>query len=66
MVSTADDLLPSTTAGENVGWPLGYASVQPDCLTAAGVGEITQTLISALKSLEIPKRLTIHVTAIRI
>ena len=27
-------------AGENVEWPLGYASVQPDHLTAAGVGEI--------------------------
>ena len=40
MVSTADDLLPRTTAGENVEWPLGYASVQPDRLTAAGVGEI--------------------------
>ena len=25
---------------ENVEWPLGYASVQPDRLTAAGVGEI--------------------------
>ena len=40
MVSTADDLLPRTTAGENVEWPLGYASVPPDRLTAAGVGEI--------------------------
>ena len=42
MVSTADDLLPRTTAGENVEWPLGYASVPPDRLTAAGVGEINQ------------------------
>jgi hypothetical protein len=40
MFSTADDLLPRTTAGENVEWPLGYASVQPDRLIAAGVGEI--------------------------
>ena len=40
MVSTADDLLPRTTAGENIEWPLGYASVPPDGLTAAGVGEI--------------------------
>jgi hypothetical protein len=38
--STADDLLPRTTAGENVKWPLGYGSVQPDRVTAAGVGEI--------------------------
>ena len=31
---------PGLQAGENVEWPLGYASVQPDRLTAAGVGEI--------------------------
>jgi hypothetical protein len=31
---------PRTMAGENVEWSLGYASVQPDRVTAAGVGEI--------------------------